>query len=100
MDARRRRGAGGAVDCAQRQDAHGPLPAPIGNRNLSERPAVGLEELELRQAALVGDEGDPLAVGRPPRLEGVVLEEGQLVRLAARRRLHVQVVELVCRATR
>ena len=99
MNARRGRLTGRRVDRPHGEDAHRPLPAALGHRNLPERAPVRLEQLELRQAALVGDERDPLAVRRPARMKGIVLEEGQLVRLAARGRLHVHVVELVRRAS-
>ena len=62
--------------------------------------AVGLDEFELREAALVRDVGDRLPVGRPARVERVVLEEGEFIRFSALRRLHVQVVELVRRPRR
>ena len=91
-------GVGGAG--ADRQGAHGPPPPPLGDLDRAQCAAVGLEEGEPRQAALVGDERDPLVVGRPARMEGVVLEERQLVGLAPRRGLHVQVVELVGRPPR
>ena len=86
------------VNRGQRQRAHGPGPVPFGDVDPAERPAVGLEQIELREPAAVGDERDPLRIGGPARVEGVVLEESHLVGLAADRGLHVQVLELVGRA--
>ena len=83
------------VNRGQRQRAHGPGPVPFGDVDPAERPAVGLEQIELREPAAVGDERDPLRIGGPARVEGVVLEEKSLVGLAADRGLHVQVLELV-----
>ena len=62
--------------------------------------AVDLEKRELRQAGAVVDIRNPLAVRRPARMKCVVLEERQLVRLAAANRLHVEVRELVGRTSR
>ena len=100
MDARAGEVAGVGRAGADRQGAHGTPPPAFGDIHRPQRAPVRLEQRELGQAALVGDERDPLVVGRPPRMEGVVLEERQLVGLTARRRLHVQVVELVGRPPR
>ena len=57
--------------------------------------AIGLEKLQVRDAVLVRDIRDPLPVGRPARVERVVLVEGELVRLAAGNGLNVQIRVLV-----
>ena len=74
------------------------LPAPLRHVQPPARPAVRLEELEPGKPPFIGDEGDPLAVGRPPGVEGVMLEKGHLVRLASLRRLDVEVRVLIARA--
>ena len=95
VDAGGRRPAGRRVAGDDRQDAHRPLPAAARDGHGPQRAAVRLQQRELRQPALVGDERDPLVVRRPARVERVVAEEGELVGLAAGRGLHVEVVELV-----
>ena len=92
--------AGRGVAGRDRQDAHRPLPAPALDGHGAQGAAVCLQQRELRQAALVCDERDPLVVRRPPRMEGVVLKKGDLVGFSAGRRLHVEVVELVGGAAR
>ena len=79
MDPRGHFLAGRIVHGAHREHPHGPAPVPPGDLDGAPLPAVGLEERELRQPRRVVDVGDPLAVRRPARVEGVVLEEGQLV---------------------
>ena len=80
------------------QDSHRPLPVPLRDPDRPLLAAVRLEKRELRKAAFVRDVGDPLAVGRPAGMEGVVLEERQLVGLSPHRRLHVEVRELIRRS--
>ena len=93
-------GTGGIVQDAHREHAHRALPAAIRDANGSQLAAVRLEQRQLRQPVFVRDEGNPLSVGRPARMEGVVVEERHLVRLAAIGRLDVEVVVLVGRARR
>ena len=92
QSARPRRGNG--------QPAHGMLPAALRNLHVHDLPAVGFKQFELGQAIPVVDIRDPFPVRRPARMKGVVLEKRELVGLAARRRLHVEVVELIRRAAR
>ena len=87
--------AGRIVHGAHREHAHRPAPVAPGDLDDALLPAVRLEERELRQPPRVVNVGDPLAVRRPARMEGVVLEERQLVGRAAVGRLDVEVRELV-----
>ena len=100
MDARSRLRIRAIVQHARREHAHGPLPPAIRDANGSLLAAVRLQQRELGQPAFVRDVGNPLAVGRPARMKGVVVEERHLVRLATIGRLDVEVVVLVGRAGR
>ena len=78
-----------------RQHTHGPLPPPVGDANRFPLAAVGFQERELRETPLVRNVRNPLPIGRPAWMKGIVLEERQLVGLAARGRLDVEVRELI-----
>ena len=95
VNAGRRRAARGRVQRAHGNHAHGSFPAPLGDRHLVQSAAVNFEQLQLRQAVLVGNEGEPFTIGRPARMKRVVAEERELVWLATTRRLQVEVAELV-----
>ena len=51
------------VDRGQRQRARRPRPVPLGDVDPAERPAVGFQQMELRQSAVVRHERDPLRIG-------------------------------------
>ena len=82
------------VDDPDVQPAHRGLPLLAGDRRKMRLAAPCLEELQLREPALVRDAHDPFAVRGPSRQERVVLAEGHLVGLAAGRRQHEEVGEL------
>ena len=95
VDARGDFRSGRVIQGADGEHADRPLPAAARDLDPHLLAAVGLEQLELRQAVFVRDVGDPLSVGRPARVEGVVFEEGHLVGRAAVRGLHVEVLVLI-----
>src|SRR6266496_4912967 len=101
LDAGARKRAGGVVQHPHVYFTHGTLPGELRDGNLLFAPAVGFHNPELRQASLVRDVSDPLPIGRPARMEVVVVPEGHLVRLSTGHRQNVKMVELVgCAARR
>ena len=89
--------AGRVIHRAHREHPHRSPPVAPGDLHDAPLAAVGLEQRELRESPGVVHVGDPLAVRRPAGVEGVVLEEGQLVGRTAVGRLDVEVRELIRR---
>ena len=86
-----------ALHRPDRERAHRPLPSAVGDLDQSDLSAVRFKKGQLGETTFVLDERDPLVVGRPARVEGVVLEKCKFVGFSSGRRLDIKVVELVGR---